>query len=506
MKKSIESRTLVSSFWGSILIVINFVQGIIFVPFFLDSWGNEKYGIWISIFSFITLVKTINLGHQNYIGNEFNKVFHVNSNQAKKIIGSSFWVSIFLGILECIIFGVTYYFISTKIIIGSNRFLFTDNNFNFSLIIFVSVWGILGSVGGVLIRMLLPIGLFNKMIHFAILYKLLEIGTLLLAIIFHFQFSTIFFVYAVINFLYSILVFIYIKLTLPDFFPWWHNFDLKFGLSNLAKSIVLTFNAIIEQFNSSGIVLLVSNRIGLSTVPLFTTIRTSTNVLLQVTSLVTNPLAPEIIRYNGIGENEKIFKLFDTNCFLSSILVNLPFLLIIPFISRFFFWWTKGQLLLDWNLYSALMLSVCFINFGKIYFTFLSSMNTLKEMMIITFTRIVLTIGLCFLLIPDFHLAGVGYSIVISEFICALVLPVFFVSIHFKLRINELLNEIQILSIFQIIIIFLLYYHKNHNKITYIYLFGLISFIATLFMQWKFLDIIVKGRIVKLINKIIVKW
>jgi O-antigen/teichoic acid export membrane protein len=505
LKKSIEYRTLESSFWGSILIVINFVQGIIFVPFFLDSWGNEKYGIWISIFSFITLVKTVELGHQNYIGNEFNKVFHVNSNQAKKIIGSSFFVSIFLGILESIIFGVTYFYFSANIIIGSNRFVITDNNFNFSLILFVLVWSILGSIGGILVRMLLPIGLFNKMTQFTILYKLLEIGTLLLAINFHFQFSTIFFVYTVINFLYSILVFIYIKLTLPDFFPWWHNFDLKFGLSNLAKSIVLTFNAFIEQFNSSGIVLLVTNRIGVSTVPLFTTIRTSTNVLLQVTSLVTNPLASEIIRYNVIGDKKKILKIFDTNCFLSSILVNFPFLLIIPFFSRFYFWWTKGQLILDWNLYSALMLSVCFINFGKSYFTFLSSMNALKELMIITFTRIVLTIGLCFLLIPDFQLAGVGYSIVISEFICSLVLPVFFVSIHFKLRISELLKEIQIISIFQIIIIFLLYYHENYNKITNIYLVGLISLIATLFMQWKYLDIIIKERIVKLITKIFVK-
>ena len=104
MTKSIEKRTLESTISGGLLFFISFVQSIVLVPFFLKYWGNEKYSLWITLFAFVNLMRTLDTGHQNYIGNEFNKLFHINKIEAKKLLGSSFKVAYFIGGLELIIY------------------------------------------------------------------------------------------------------------------------------------------------------------------------------------------------------------------------------------------------------------------------------------------------------------------------------------------------------------------------------------------------------------------
>ncbi len=497
MLKTLESRTLKSIFWGFILFVLNFAQNIVLVPFFLQNWGQEKYGLWISIFSLITLVKTIDLGHQNFVGNELTKLFFINPDQTKKLLNSSIVISLFLGFFELIIFIFSYYLFTPKTISGINNLIFDDPAFDFYLILFVSVFTIFGSIGGILVRILLPLGLFDRMIQFTIVYKLFEILILSLSIIFYLKISIIFLSYSALNFIYSLFVFIYTKKILPSYYPWWRDIDIFLGLRNLLKSLILTLNAFVEQFNTSGLVLLILNYIGMSYVTLFSAIRTSTNIVLQITSLIINPLAPELLKFSSLDEQDKILKLFDTNCIFSGILVNFSFLIVLPFVHYLFSWWTKGQLFFDFHLYLCLTIGVLFINFGKSYLTFLSSSNALKEITIITYLRIILTFGFSSLLIAKYHLLGIGYSIVIGELFCSLILPFYFVAHRLKLTFRIFIKRIQIIGLFQIIfIIFINYTFLNYNLISLIlYFFTFLFLLFTSFMQWKSLDRNIKNRI-----------
>ena len=496
MIKTLESRTLSSTLAGGLLFLFSLIQNIILVPLILKHWGAEKYGMWISLFAFASLLKTLDLGHQNYVGNEFNKAHFNDINLAKKILGSGFVVAILLGFFEIFV----YYFFGWNIIepkeVGLGDEIVKNTELRYSFLVFIVVWGITGSVGGLLVRVMLSFGLYTKTVIFSLIYKFCEIAILLFAALSNLDLYYLFILYAFITFIYNLFLFYYIKIVIPSYFPWWKSVDVKIGVSNFSNSLILTLNGFIEQFNSSGIVLLVSKLLGVLIIPVFTTIRTVTNVVLQVTNLVTNPLAPELIRYHMLGDKRKIELILNTNWFISGLLVNLPFLFISPFIGSLYDIWVINNLVFNPQLYYLLTLSICFINFGRSYTTYLSGINSLKPLLIITITRFTLTIGLSFLLIPILKLNGVGTSILIAEFFSSFLLPILLVNYEMDKSVIFKLDVFQISGLFQVIILFLFYLSIGFLSCWSNFIFGVCIFLMlgiSLF-QWRKLDSEVRLR------------
>jgi hypothetical protein len=146
MKGTIEIRTLKSSFWGFILFFINFLQNIVIVPLFLKYWGTEKYGIWLAIIAIISIIKTIDLGHQNYVGNEFNKIFYTDKNLAKTILGSAFNICLLLGVFEFLIFILFFYIFNPQKYLGIPIFINLEGSYRVGLTLYVFIWSIFGSM------------------------------------------------------------------------------------------------------------------------------------------------------------------------------------------------------------------------------------------------------------------------------------------------------------------------------------------------------------------------
>jgi O-antigen/teichoic acid export membrane protein len=496
LAKSLEKRTLESSMAGAALFILSFIQNILLVPMFLKFWGAEKYGIWISIFAFASLLKTLDTGHQNYVGNEFNKAFFSDINLAKKILGSAFFIAILLGIFEIIVYCIFAWGIADPQTVGLSSNITTNNNLRYSLLFFLLVWGVSGSVGGLLVRIILPLGIYAKTTVFSLIYKIGEIIILLFAILGKWDISNLCFFYALITGIYNLLLFFYVKKVLPSYFPWWQSISWGYGIKNFTRSLVLTANGFIEQFNSSGIVLLVSKQMGILFVPIFTTIRTVTNMVLQITNLVTNPLAPEIIMYHSKGENRKIILLFETNWFIAGLIVNIPFILLAPFIEKLYTLWVKHALVFDIKLYYLLTLSVAFVNFGRSYVTYLTSTNSLFSMMIITVSRFSLTIGLSFILLPYYHLIGIGIAILVAEMISSFILPLILVTFQMDKIIKFSIGEFQIFGLGQIMVLSI-YYLVSYifpHAFYFIFLFSITIMFLLSYLQWKSLNIEIKIR------------
>jgi O-antigen/teichoic acid export membrane protein len=496
MTKTLESRTLNSTLAGGLSFLFSLIQNIILVPLILKYWGAEKYGLWISLFAFASLLKTLDLGHQNYVGNEFNKAYFNDINLAKKILGSGFFVAILLGFLEIFV----YYFFGWNIIepkeVGLGDDIVKNIELRYSFLVFIIVWGITGSVGGLLVRIILPLGLYAKTAIFSLIYKFGEIAILLFAVLSNLDLSYLFILYAFINLIYNSFLFYYIKTMMPFYFPWWQSVNFKLGVRNFSNSLILTSNGFIEQFNSSGIVLLVSKLLGVLFIPVFTTIRTVTNVVLQITNLVTNPLAPELIRYHISGDNRKIGLILNTNWFIAGLLVNLPFLLVSPFLGLLYDIWVKNSLPFNPKLYYLLTLSVSFVNFGRSYITYLSGINSLKSLFMITITRFILTIGLSFLLIPIFKLNGIGMAILIAEFFSSFLLPILLVNYEMDKSFIFKLDVFQISGLFQVIVLYLFYFSIGFQSYWSNLIFGVCIFLmlGISFFQWRKLDIEVRLR------------
>jgi len=47
-----------------------------------------------------SLLQTLDLGHQNYVGNQLNVQYHSDISQFRRTLGSSLLIAYFLGLVE----------------------------------------------------------------------------------------------------------------------------------------------------------------------------------------------------------------------------------------------------------------------------------------------------------------------------------------------------------------------------------------------------------------------
>jgi O-antigen/teichoic acid export membrane protein len=131
---------------------------------------------------------------------------------------------------------------------------------------------------------------------------------------------------------------------MPEYFPWWKNFNLKTGFTNFGKSMILTINGFLDQMNTNGILFLIGKFLSPVAIPVFTTIRTVTNTMTILTNLTVQPLVPEMIRFQNEDQKEKIWKIIEVNWLVSGALISFSFLILVPIVEFLFDIWTKGQI------------------------------------------------------------------------------------------------------------------------------------------------------------------
>jgi hypothetical protein len=73
---SIEHRAFKNTTVGALSFLVALCQTIVLVPILLKYWGNASYGLWLILMAGFNLLQTLDLGHQNYVGNELNVQYH----------------------------------------------------------------------------------------------------------------------------------------------------------------------------------------------------------------------------------------------------------------------------------------------------------------------------------------------------------------------------------------------------------------------------------------------
>lgn len=483
------------------MFLLSFVYSIVLVPIFLKYWGEEKYGIWISIFAFVSLMRTVDLGHQNYIGNEFNRLYHQNKEKAIELMGSSLRMAFLLGFIELLFFLVA---VCTGIyldLLGLENEL-GNNNARNGILVFLLMWWLVGSIGGIIVRLVLPLGKYAHTVYLGVVLKVGEIMILVLSAIFDLDIFYICLSLASFQFFYSLFVYYAVYRLIPDILSKWRAGSWKLGMTNFWRSLVLTMNGFLEQMNVNGTILLVSSFLSLAIVPVFTTIRTLSNTVTQLTNLIINPLQPELIRYHALGDGWKIKQVVEANWLVSGMIVNVLFVLLTPFVNWLYSFWTNGQLELNWALFYFLTLSVAVINYGRSLYYYLAGINHLQAISVISLSRTLTVFGLAIPLIASFGLSAIGLAILCAELFSSVLIPVWYANRELA-RLNSKLSKRSIILGGMPVIILSLFYSLNFEASVNIFLLVILT-LASLTMifywQWRRIDEEVKQRLLSLVN------
>lgn len=495
-KKPIEKRALDSTIAGAILFVISFVQSIILVPFFLHYWGSERYSIWLTLYAFVNLMRTLDTGHQNYIGNEFNKLFHSNIGMAKSLLASSFKVSYLLGLFELLIYLFILFLGYQESIVGINGEKF---KVSFGIICFLVMWLLVGSAGGILVKIIMPLGKYSRSLYLSIIIKVFETLAIAICVWFDSSINTLCIVLSLGWLFYTLYIFYDIKKLMPEFFPWWKGGSMKEGFSNLGKSFILTVNGFIEQFSLNGILVFIASIVGVLKVPAFTTLRTIGNTFTQATTIVLNPLIPDLIRFHVKGEYDKISTIIVANWFISGLIVNLPLLLLTPFIAPLFNWWTKGLVAFDLVLYLTITLSISLVNYGKTFVVYLTGINNLRALTVITFSRFAIVFLLGLPLLRAYGLRSLGWSFLLAEIVSSVIIPFLFVKMQMSREGVHFTRKELGLSLLPVLLLatyYLLFYYFQGLLLATVFALLLI---LVLWLQWKSLSENVRARLLSFV-------
>src|SRR5437868_14477856 len=103
--------------------------------------------------------------------------------------------------------------------------------------------------------------------------------------------------------------------------------------------------------------MLVSALSGAASVPLFTTVRTLSNLWTNVTNVLTTPLLPDVVRYHAVGEGQKLVSVNEAYWVLVGTAVNSGVLITYPAIKPLYGYWTAHAVPLDERLLCLLLAS-----------------------------------------------------------------------------------------------------------------------------------------------------
>lgn len=423
----IQNRAFSGTLVGFLNMAFTLGETVIKVPILLHFWGNETYGVWLSLAALHGLIITLDTGHQQYVGNKLNLQYSQGGvDLAQSTLASGFKMATLLGGLETalaiglVIFGVTGKMLGLAIDDPQRGWL------GIALILYVAKWWLTGSIGGVVTKIYVTRGYYARGLLWGTWRQVLEFLILIACAVLGYGIFTTLMVIITLLSLNSLLIFRDLWRLFPEFRPWWSGGSWHEAFENISRSVVLTFNKIFDQSSVNGLILLVGSVLGSAMVPAFTTIRTVANIFTKATSIFVNPLSPDMARFHVTGNHTQLRSLFAASWLINGFLINLGLVASLFIIEPLYLIWTRGRLTFDWTVYLFIAFSVSLVNFGAPLFQYLQSINHLKALSAITISRGVIVFGGAALLIPLLGVTGAAIPLTVGELIASALLPLWY--------------------------------------------------------------------------------
>lgn len=495
--KKTEHRIIKVGFITGLTSVMTIIMQIISVRICLVYWGNESYGMWLSLISLFLMIQSTGSGFVNYIGNQINILYHKDINCLRKTLASSIVGIILIASIQFIIIVYIILFDNLPNLLGVTISFAENNKAELSLLLLSVSWILGGFYLGVIHRLSIPTGMMAQACWWSFATQLILFLIVMVSAYLNLKIYIASLVYAIVQFLLILASALYNRYKLPQFNPWLSNIDLTHGFRDLYYSMGQTISGLIQQGTSNGLVVLISFVSGASSVPVFTTVRTLTNLWTNITNILTSPLLPDLVRFYAIGDQKKIMIVNQVHNIFVGTAVNLSIIILFPFISTIFNYWTNNTINLNNTLLCFMLSSVSIVNFYSLMNLYFNSVNNNRVIIILSFVRssIVLCVGGVLLLY--FGLGAFGFGIWLSELVVMIILSYIFIKPMIFKNHSELKKFLPAFTSLFLVNFYLLLQVNNFKYINFLFIFGVLF---CFFIGLKNLDSYVKNRIFKLVQ------
>lgn len=426
-REGIEHRAAKVSLVTGLSTILAVVFQLIAVPICLRYWGQEAYGSWLALFAAFMLLRSLDAGYVAYVGNKLNQLYHQNTQALRAHLSSAMAGIALIGGLQLAL--VTAALLSDPLatLLGIPAGKTSGQLDGVGLFVLMLSWVLTGSYLGIVHRLLIPAGLMYQAAWWSMAFQVSQFAAIMAAAMLQLGMLQTSLLFALSQMFLYVAPAVYIRQKLPAYYPWWQGARVTTGLKDLGHSTMLTASNLIQQGATNGVVLLISALAGPAAVPVYTTVRTLTNLWANVTNVLTMPLLPDLVRFHAKGEANKLVALNEAYWVLVGSTVNWGVLLSYPLLVPLYGYWTGHALALDNALLCLLLGSVVATNAGALMSMHLNGINSLRIILGASLVRGVLGLGVGVLTYEHLGLAGFGLGIFVGELAAVLMTGRFFV-------------------------------------------------------------------------------
>jgi O-antigen/teichoic acid export membrane protein len=437
-----------SYFLGLINLIFQIIQNIVIVPLILSHWGKQNYELIILFSSFLMIVRSLNTGFSTWFSSESFKLNKSYEYSQEIFVSSSVKISLLLGAFEFLfIFFWAKFSLNTEIS-------------TFSLLFFLFINSIFNVIPNLIGRLLLVENKYNTFIYFGLQSSFFQIVTLIFLIQYSlFNLSEYLFITSLPILLHNFILFVFIKLKFPSFLPRLRSGKYNIGLKFFYKSILVTINNFLEQFNLSIIILLMNKLSAQNLIAQFNTIKIASNTTSQLQSIILNPHLPNSIKNIHIGKWDSARKMFRINN-LWTIIITVSFLILFDnYFEILYDVWLLKKIQFNKEYFHLIFLSILLANLGKPIYQILQGLNKNKQILIINLIKFFLYVIIYFS-VKKISLIFVGYVYLFVEGILMVILPLYFDQ---KISNSKIFTIDFFLSLGSILILAFFYFTLNFN-------------------------------------------
>jgi O-antigen/teichoic acid export membrane protein len=422
----IEHRAAKVSLVNGLSTILGVGFQLVSVPICLHYWGKEIYGSWLALFSAFMLLRGLDGGYTIFVGNKLNYLYHQNTIALHEHLSSAVFGIVIISLLQLTLAAGTLILdpLSTMLGMPADH---TRLEAKLGLLALMMSWVLTGSYLGIVHRLLIPAGLMYQAAWWAMGFQVCQFGAIMASAMLRLNMLETSLVFALSQLVIYVASALYVRRALPRYSPWLKGAKRGIGLSDLWQSMFLTTSNLIQQSTINGSVLLVSILAGPVAVPMFTTVRTLTNLWTAVTTILSTPLLPDVVRIHAKGEVQKLVAINQAYWVLAGSAINLGAILSYPLIPFLYGQWTAHAVALDKPLLCSLLGSVVVANSGALMALHLNGINSLRIVLAASVARAILGLGGGALGFRRYGLTGFGLGILAGEIIATLMTARYFV-------------------------------------------------------------------------------
>jgi len=412
---------------------------LISIPIFLAAWGVNLYGEWIVLYSIPSLLMLSDLGFtsaaSNYMAMEYEKK---NYSHVIKIFQSTFILLLVFSIGILILIPILLSYIYNY---GLFKF-FIINYWQFMIIVIIfSLYISIILQCNLLNSYLRAVGKYHTGVYLENLSRIIEFIFVVIMLINKLSPEYIAFGYLLgrlLGYLINLFIFFKNKITFKHEFK---NIDIRIIKYLVKPAFSFIGFPIGNGLNNFGIIFIINNLLGPSSVVIFNTVRTVTRSALQGVNIVNNAVSPQMTIAFSSNNIKLLKKLYLYCCRFSlfgSTFASIFLLLFGIFIIQY---WTKSNQEIDKHFFYLILFSLPFNALWLASSVILASTNSLFFIGQIYLILSLVLLPIAYILGLTLGIFGIGLSVFFLDFfmlIFVLYKSLFMLNIRFYYFILEI--------------------------------------------------------------------